>query len=620
MDYMWLQCADNINSTNNFILNLLSYYNTNKKTIASGGSSEGWTSNNWLNVAGTFAVDSTHYKIGSNAAQYTGTNAGGIHYVFSSSLNLNLMNDGITVSGSADFITFQVYIASLTSLNTAGITIYFENDAFNTQTNYLSYQITKANLSTGWNIIKIAKSAFTAAGTGAWAAITGISLNQTVNGGGSTVMTFSNFELIKKDPVGAFPNVFKSDVAQQGSESWYVGYSNGSLLIARDINPVGSGFSLLQSNGYNFTSPFVLSWTDSISSDGYMAGTGLYIDANNYAIFYINNNVATLSIVTAGGAPVTSTLTIKSIAVNDIITCQMERYSTILFVNISINNISYNFSGTFTPTGTGVMCRYSTPTIISDLVSLNIYIPDSFAIDSNAMSVQLPDMTRTYTKNSQYNNRASIFGKGNLEPQTIVCTTKFRSTTGGTAINAFRTTVNKWLSIPIYRDLYFYLFDTTALKLKRIKIYPETKSGENYKYIAYSDDISFSFQCETGYFESLIVTRQSFTVTGSGDQVTINNSGSMVASPVIRFIPTGFFTALAIQKFIGYGFTLLGSFQASQEITYDCKNENVYINGVQTYGLQTAGSRFDLDPGNNIIYLPNDTAGTLIIEYFEAEI
>ena len=69
----WIQCNDNIKSTNNFILNLSSYYLNNKQDgFASGNSLDGWTSNDWVGTGaghlGTFAVDSSNYKIGSQAA------------------------------------------------------------------------------------------------------------------------------------------------------------------------------------------------------------------------------------------------------------------------------------------------------------------------------------------------------------------------------------------------------------------------------------------------------------------------------------------------------------------------------------------------------------------------
>lgn len=148
------------------------------KVISNCESNGAWESGDWDETGGTYAAETTIVLEGDQAAKCTGdTQNHGIHEVFSTPKNLNVFDNGET-SGDSDKICFGLYItsANLAKLSSCNLGIYFANDVEGTLTNYLVTQIGQSSLvADKWNAIKIAKSDFSAAGSGAWNAVTGIS-------------------------------------------------------------------------------------------------------------------------------------------------------------------------------------------------------------------------------------------------------------------------------------------------------------------------------------------------------------------------------------------------------------------------------------------------------------
>ena len=161
----------------------------NDKIISNCESSDTWESKDWSGSGGTYAAETTIKLKGDQSSKCTAdTTEYGIHSVFASSIDLTELENGET-SLDSDYICFAIYMttAEIAKLDT-GIKILFHNDIEGTKTNYMYYAISKASLSNGWNSFKVAKSAFTAATSGAWSGVTGVSFE--FDGSPSSSATF----------------------------------------------------------------------------------------------------------------------------------------------------------------------------------------------------------------------------------------------------------------------------------------------------------------------------------------------------------------------------------------------------------------------------------------------
>jgi hypothetical protein len=156
----------------------LKYFN--RKVIADMETTDTWESNNWGGDGGTYAAESTIINSGSQSAKCsiaTTQTGHGIHAVFASSKDLTVFDNSET-SDTADYIGIAVYITSamLTILGTDSIQVRLHNDDEGTETNYMWYDIEASALTADqWTTLKIAKSAFTQEGSGAFTGVTGIS-------------------------------------------------------------------------------------------------------------------------------------------------------------------------------------------------------------------------------------------------------------------------------------------------------------------------------------------------------------------------------------------------------------------------------------------------------------
>jgi hypothetical protein len=134
------------------------YTGTDKsKEIANFQDAETWTSG-----AGTQADDSTNFRLGTESIRITENDGtGGLLYSDrnSASYNLNQFADA-SASDSADYIYYIFYVSDATG---------FDADATYDGTNGYIYTIT--SVVTGWNYVKIKKSAFTSNGSPDWASV-----------------------------------------------------------------------------------------------------------------------------------------------------------------------------------------------------------------------------------------------------------------------------------------------------------------------------------------------------------------------------------------------------------------------------------------------------------------
>lgn len=150
------------------------------KKISDMESDGNWESGDWSATGGTYAAETSTVLEGDQSAKLTAdTQDYGMKEVFDSAKDLTAFANGET-SGTGDYIGFAVYI-STANLSAMGsntrLKISLHKDADETETNYYYYNIASSALTADqWNVFKIAKSAFSEAGTASWSAVTGVSV------------------------------------------------------------------------------------------------------------------------------------------------------------------------------------------------------------------------------------------------------------------------------------------------------------------------------------------------------------------------------------------------------------------------------------------------------------
>lgn len=157
----------------------LRYFNKKEISYINSLDSVAWASKDWANTGGTYTAESTLFQHEDMSAKITSnTDNYGIHKAFSSSVDLTEF-DNAESSTVADYICFAIYIttAEIAKLNPASLRFVLSCDSFGTLTNYYYYDVAYGDLANGWNVFKVAKSAFTEVGTGDWSAITGVALH-----------------------------------------------------------------------------------------------------------------------------------------------------------------------------------------------------------------------------------------------------------------------------------------------------------------------------------------------------------------------------------------------------------------------------------------------------------
>lgn len=176
----------------------------NNKNISKCDSTDLWESKDWSGGGGTFTAESTIVLAGDQSAKCAADTSGyGIHEVFAATKDLTVF-DNLETSTTADFIAFAIYMetAEIAKLGT-GIKILFHKDAENTKTNYMHYTVAKSSLVDGWNVFKIAKTSFTAAGTGSWTGITGVSFELDGSPTGTPIFYVDSISLLQKQTKSA---------------------------------------------------------------------------------------------------------------------------------------------------------------------------------------------------------------------------------------------------------------------------------------------------------------------------------------------------------------------------------------------------------------------------------
>ena len=240
-----------------------------------------------------------------------------------------------------------------------------------------------------------------------------------------------------------------------------------------------------------------------------------------------------------------------------------------------------------------------------------------FNLDSNAIQIGMPGITRNYSQIPLFNDGSFIVGQGNLVSGSITFDKTFRAGKDDkTAWNTLRQNVMKLMGTPKWTDVWFYIVDAN-MRVMKAKVYPLSTSGEGYSTFRISDTVTFTLMMEKGYFEAVDDTTYSKTLTSKDlTQLYVTNSGSVSVAPVIEFISTINFTLFQVQMAIGYGFRIETTFNIGDDIIFDCSTGQLTINGIKRNNYQTAGSSFQLPTGQSILSIIA-TSGTFSIKWNE---
>jgi len=231
---------------------------------------------------------------------------------------------------------------------------------------------------------------------------------------------------------------------------------------------------------------------------------------------------------------------------------------------------------------------------------------DQLVLDTTAIDMTLPDISRAFEKIELFNNSAYITGDGNFRSGELSFTARYRKGTDNTAWNTLRYAVARWIGLPRTKSLYFYIVDSDGTTF-RTRVYPAGYNGESYRTLGISGDVTFRFIMRDGYYEKQTATTTSQTLTTDTlELMTVTNSGLLPAPPLIEYVPSTTATQLQVSIAEGYGFQLTGSWSSGTVLQYDCKTGKAYVDGNETTGLLASGSIFTLAPGSNTLYIYAD--------------
>ena len=146
-------------------------------------------------------ADLVNYRSGSQGLKISSSNL--VTTVSNRSVISDLQPSGF--SASTDVVDVDIYVDNVTKLSSLVVRI---GDG-STATNY--YQYTISGLVTGWNRIRLAKSAATVVGSPSWASISGLQIRVTATASNTVQVTFDNWNVLRS---GAFTNNASRDAIQ----------------------------------------------------------------------------------------------------------------------------------------------------------------------------------------------------------------------------------------------------------------------------------------------------------------------------------------------------------------------------------------------------------------------
>ncbi|MFA6429767.1 MAG: hypothetical protein WCV84_04700 [Patescibacteria group bacterium] len=166
------------------------FVNRTKKVIASGESTETWTTEDGTVAANTTAGE---FILESQSRKFTATAGATATARFPLTLDLTIFDNGLA-STTDDLVTFWYHVDTVSRF--ASLRLRLTNDAPGTYTNYFETTIV-ATPRQGWNQAVVAKSAFTSTGSPVWSAVTAGQCQITAGASGTLNVSIDDIRLVK---------------------------------------------------------------------------------------------------------------------------------------------------------------------------------------------------------------------------------------------------------------------------------------------------------------------------------------------------------------------------------------------------------------------------------------
>jgi hypothetical protein len=220
------------------------------------------------------------------------------------------------------------------------------------------YYFITSGLATGWNFVKIAKSAFGTTGTGAWSGIQSlVALWRSNDGYTDEYVSFCYLQLVRKDPSTAAPNPFQIAGARDltiSSGEWYVGMEYDVLVWKLLYNASSNPFRLLGQQSYTDYIATGKIKGSHATTRGYVTW---YVSATNYITALVLSDTLTLRLVE--DSVTTNYQLSMAINANDEIEFKLYKIGTsiilIAFLNGDIDT-PYQVNATTTISSAGYLC------------------------------------------------------------------------------------------------------------------------------------------------------------------------------------------------------------------------------------------------------------------------
>jgi hypothetical protein len=255
----------------------------------------------------TLSRDETNTFMGSSATRLTEDDdtASYLAAYKSATLDLSTFNDG-SASSTSDMIEVIFYISDVNYVNEVFLKLGDDNS------NCYRYTWSSGSVSTGWNVIRLAKTDFTTVGapTG-WNSITYVRIEwrSLANASGEYV-TFQFVGMYREDPVySGYHNVFQE---YQGSVTgWINKFTN---LVIQDFIVYDEGKKqgdigiMCADPTYDYwmvrivddLSSFITKWEWYCKADGEIPIMSWRVDSNNYVEVYVDSDTFYMDVTEAG--------------------------------------------------------------------------------------------------------------------------------------------------------------------------------------------------------------------------------------------------------------------------------------------------------------------------------
>lgn len=172
-----------------FVINSLfnGFVNVRKLVLATFEDDEVWS-----DESGSSAADTDNYAFGSQGRKLTVTAGNTTATRQDVALDLTAFDDG-NAADTDDLVTFFVRVSDANNCDSLRLRLCVQDGG--TYTDYFEHEITTGIVS-GWNIIKVAKSAFTSVGSPSWSGINSVQVAATANAEGGFTATFDDVRMI----------------------------------------------------------------------------------------------------------------------------------------------------------------------------------------------------------------------------------------------------------------------------------------------------------------------------------------------------------------------------------------------------------------------------------------